>query len=153
MNQECVLLTLMSVETFADIPGSIEVSVSTLDHHSLSISWKEESREVEDSTITGYIIKYKNHLDNWEEVKTSGRKSSFLLEHLRCGTKYQITVAPFNKAGRADPSPLVTAATAGSGTYQIILFYGIHTILSYDIIYYHTTYTITDFFVLIKHHM
>lgn len=72
--------------------------------------------EGEESPITGYIIKYKSyHSDNWEEVRITGKKSSFLLEHLRCGTKYQITIASFNKAGRADPSPIVTAATAGSG--------------------------------------
>lgn len=126
------------------------MSVATLDHHSLSISWKgrkggggrgsEAVDEEEDSSITGYIIKYKNHLDNWEEVKITGRKSSFLLEHLRCGTKYQITVAPFNKVGKADPSPLVTAATAGSGKNQpdihsfLFIHYSLHDSLAKSVL-------------------
>lgn len=113
---------LMLLKMISDVPSPVDVSAIALSHHSLSITWKSSSRDLEDeSSVTGYVIKYKTLADyaNWEEVKINGRKNSFLLEHLRCGTKYQITVAPFNKVGKADSSSLVTAATAGSGKQNV----------------------------------
>ena len=47
----------------------------------------------------------------------TGRRSRHVLENLRCGTKYQISVTAFNPAGRSKPSDLVAAATAGNGWY------------------------------------
>lgn len=102
----------------SDVPGSISVKVATLDHHSLSVSWEEEEK---DSVSSGYIIKYKSHLDNWEELKIMGKRNGSILENLRCGTKYQITASAYNKAGRSDPSPVVTAATAGNGKSSLQL--------------------------------
>jgi hypothetical protein len=89
----------------------ISLKVSTIDHHSLALTWDSD----EETPITGYIISYKSHLDNWEEVKSSGKRSKYILDNLRCGTKYQMTVIAVNKAGRSKPSDVVSAATAGNG--------------------------------------
>lgn len=103
-----------SCNFFVDAPSMISLKVSTIDHHSLSLSWETE----EEASITGYIMSYKSHLDNWEEVKTSGKKSKYILDNLRCGTKYQITAIAVNKAGRSKPSDVVSAATAGNGNVK-----------------------------------
>ena len=92
------------------------MKVTPLDHHSLALSWEsiDESDELV-TPVTGYIISYKSHLDNWEELKMIGKRTSYVLENLRCGTKYQVTVVAYNKAGRSKPSDLASAATAGNG--------------------------------------
>ena len=94
----------------------ITLKVSTLDHHSLSLSWEPEEPE---TPITGYIISYKSHLDNWEEVKVSGKRNKYVLDNLRCGTKYQMTAVALNKVGRSKASPVLSAATAGNGMSQL----------------------------------
>lgn len=63
--------------------------------------------------VSGYIINYRSHLENWEELKIVGRRSSFSLENLKCGTKYQVTMSAFNKIGRSDVSEAISVATAG----------------------------------------
>ena len=84
----------------------------TADHHSLSLTWEGDN---DDTPISGYLISYKSNQDNWEELKITGKRSRHVLENLRCGTKYQVTVTAFNPAGRSKPSDLVAAATAGNG--------------------------------------
>ena len=91
-----------------------------MDHHSLSLSWESAGDGVtgaDETPITGYVISYKSNQDSWEELKVTGRRSRHVLENLRCGTKYQISVTAFNPAGRSKPSDLVAAATAGNGRY------------------------------------
>lgn len=107
-----------------DAPSAISVKVTTLDHHSLALSWEsvDESDELV-TPVTGYIISYKSHLDNWEELKMVGKRTSYVLENLRCGTKYQVTVVAYNKAGRSKPSELASAATAGNGQYFVNLYF------------------------------
>ena len=102
----------------ADAPASLVVKAATVDHHSLSLSWDGDS---DDTPVTGYMISYKSNQDNWEEVKVSGKRSRHVLENLRCGTKYQVTVTAYNAAGRSKPSDLVSAATAGNGLYIFFL--------------------------------
>jgi len=104
--------------SLSDAPSMISLKVSTLDHHSLSLSWEGPEEE---TPITGYVINYKSHLDNWEEVKTVGKKNKFILDNLRCGVKYQITAIAFNKAGRSKPSDVLSAATAGNGNIALFL--------------------------------
>lgn len=94
-----------------DAPTSIAVKVVTLDHHSLTLSWEDD----DENPVSGYIVNFKSNLDNWEEQKLVGKRTSYVLENLRCGTKYQLTVTPYNRAGRAEPSIATTAATAGNG--------------------------------------
>ena len=65
--------------------------------------------------ITGYVISYKSLQENWKEVKAMGKRTHYVLDNLRCGTKYQITVTAYNGAGRSPPSALVSAATSGNG--------------------------------------
>ena len=96
-----------------DPPTISDVKVVTLDHHSLSLSWSEGDEQ--DTPVTGYVINFKSSQDDWEELKIIGKRSSCVLKNLRCGTKYQMTVTAYNKAGRSKPSDLLSAATAGNG--------------------------------------
>lgn len=65
--------------------------------------------------MTGYIINYKSQAGDWEEKKITGLRSGYVLNGLRCGTKYQISIIPYNRAGRAPSSDLLTSTTAGNG--------------------------------------
>jgi hypothetical protein len=103
-----------------DAPSAVVIKVPLSARNSITLSFEGQqssssSSAGDETPISGYIINYKSHQENWEELKVTGKRSQHVLENLRCGTKYQITVTAFNGAGRSPPSALVTAATAGSG--------------------------------------
>jgi len=85
--------------------------VFDITRNSLSLKWKFN----DDNPITGFIVNYKSDSGNWEEHKVVGYHNSFTLDNLRCGTKYLVSVAPFNKVGKAQSSELISASTAGAG--------------------------------------
>lgn len=102
-----------------DAPSQLKVKAVTRDHQSLTLSWDEggssSSSSEDGNPVTGYVVNFKSTSENWEEVKVSGGKRSlFALENLRCGSKYQVTIAAYNAVGRSPASDLVTAATAGN---------------------------------------
>lgn len=102
----------LSLSLHADAPSPLLIKVLMTARNSITLSFEGQSDE---TPVSGYIINYKSHQDNWEELKVTGRRSHHVLENLRCGTKYQMTVTSFNTAGRSLPSDLITASTAGSG--------------------------------------
>lgn len=95
-----------------DAPSPVGIKVLLSARNSLTLSLEGQSEE---TPVTGYVINYKSHQENWEELKVTGKRSHHVLENLRCGTKYQITVTAYNSAGRSQSSALVTASTAGNG--------------------------------------
>jgi hypothetical protein len=94
-----------------DAPRPVSLRITALDQHSLSLSWDSSDEE---TPISGYVISYKSHVDNWEEIKISGKRSSYVLENLRCGTRYQISAVAFNKVGKSKVGEVVTATTVGN---------------------------------------
>ena len=81
-------------------------------HHSINLSWEQSI----DTPVTGYIISYRSLNEAWEEIKISGgKRTSYLIENLRCGTKYQLTVTAYNKIGKSTPTELISVSTAGDG--------------------------------------
>lgn len=57
---------------------------------------------------------YRREFAEWEEVVLDRRASTHLLEGLQCGTRYQFTLAAFNKIGSGSASKIETAKTNGS---------------------------------------
>ncbi|KAI1290317.1 Down syndrome cell adhesion molecule-like protein Dscam2 [Halotydeus destructor] len=98
-----------------DAPSSITVKVSTVDNHSLKLFFEDNvGRGGVAEPVTGYLISYKTQLDHWEEQRVLGKHLVYLLDNLRCGTSYDIKVAPFNSVGQAEWTQIATAATSGS---------------------------------------
>ncbi|RWS28626.1 cell adhesion molecule-like protein, partial [Leptotrombidium deliense] len=93
-----------------DPPEAVNPRVTDVSQNSLSLIWESDGQ----NPVSGYAINYKSESGDWEEQKVVGSQSSFTLENLRCGTKYQITMTASNKAGRSTASDLITAFTVGS---------------------------------------
>ncbi|RWS31341.1 cell adhesion molecule-like protein [Leptotrombidium deliense] len=93
-----------------DPPESVNPRVTDVSQNSLSLIWENDGQ----NPISGFTINYKSDSGDWEEQKVLGSQSSYTVENLRCGTKYQVTMTAYNKAGRAPASDVITAFTAGS---------------------------------------
>lgn len=66
------------------------------------------------SQLRGFLLAYRREFDEWEEIVLDRRSNSYLLEHLQCGTRYQFTLAAFNKIGSGTSSNIETARTKGN---------------------------------------
>lgn len=101
---------LTSVVSSSDPPKPVNPKVVDTRSDSIRIEW-----QVHDfSPIDGFVISFKSDLDDWSERTAMSKHSDYTLSGLKCGTKYQITVAAFNKAGRGDTSEPLLVSTAGS---------------------------------------
>lgn len=113
------------INWLADPPARVTPRLLSATRSSITIAWESGitvgvgGRQVEAapeaSPISGYIIAAKSEGTEWEEQRIAGYHASFTLDNLSCGTKYQMTVCPFNKAGRATASDIMVASTLGSG--------------------------------------
>ncbi|KAG9509221.1 Down syndrome cell adhesion molecule-like protein Dscam2, partial [Fragariocoptes setiger] len=114
------------VETHAqtlkfDRPAAPLVRVMGAHSSSIEIRWQQPSssnintnNEQAQAPIAGYSIFYKCEYDEWQELQLQANIQAYVLDNLRCGTKYQIYVSAFNAAGRSDPSDVLLARTDGS---------------------------------------
>lgn len=66
------------------------------------------------SQLRGFLLTYRREFDEWEETVLDRRSNSYLLEHLQCGTRYQFTLAAFNKIGSGTSSNIENARTKGN---------------------------------------
>ena len=101
-----------------DAPSPVLIKVLSVNRNSISLALEGETDAL--TPITGYVISYKSQQESWEEVKVTGKRSHYVLENLRCGTKYQLTATAYNAAGRSPPSAVVAAATSGNGTALLL---------------------------------
>lgn len=109
-----------------DAPQLLSVKAVSRHHHSINLSWEQSI----DTPVTGYIIAYRSPNEAWEEIKISGgKRNSYLIENLRCGSKYQLTVTAYNKIGKSTPTELISVSTAGDGEYISICFVYFHSLL------------------------
>ncbi|XP_023213824.1 Down syndrome cell adhesion molecule-like protein Dscam2 [Centruroides sculpturatus] len=89
----------------APIIKSVSASATTV-----HLKW-----EIEDNIpITGYILKYKEDKSDWNEHPLPPEDSSYILEQLRCGTRYQIQLTAYNNAGHGEQSDTLNVKTEGT---------------------------------------
>ena len=62
----------------------------------------------------GYVIHFKKGDGDWEEREAEALASSFILQGLGCGGKYQIYLTALNKIGTGLPSAILRVSTKGS---------------------------------------
>ena len=90
------------VSPAAMVPGRVQnLSVSQIDHDSLSVSWDAPAQAANTPAITGYVVRYKSIADagfgSDMDAQTSG---SHVIDGLTGSTTYQVQVAAVNSAGK-----------------------------------------------------
>ncbi|XP_043479175.1 Down syndrome cell adhesion molecule-like protein Dscam2 isoform X3 [Leptopilina heterotoma] len=78
----------------------------------VQLQWKQGDNG--GSPIKGFLLAYRKEFAEWEEVMLDRRASTHLLEGLQCGTKYQFTLAAFNRIGSGSASEIENARTKGT---------------------------------------
>ncbi|XP_044574410.1 Down syndrome cell adhesion molecule-like protein Dscam2 isoform X3 [Cotesia glomerata] len=78
----------------------------------VQLQWKQGDNG--GAPIKGFVLAYRKEFAEWEEVMLDRRASTHLLGGLQCGTKYQFTLAAFNRIGSGSASKMETARTKGS---------------------------------------
>ncbi|KAL6426412.1 hypothetical protein ACFW04_009120 [Cataglyphis niger] len=78
----------------------------------IQLQWKQGDNG--GSPIKGFLLAYRREFAEWEEVVLDRRASTHLLEGLQCGTRYQFTLAAFNRIGSGSASDIQSAKTNGS---------------------------------------
>ncbi|XP_043500517.1 Down syndrome cell adhesion molecule-like protein Dscam2 isoform X1 [Polistes fuscatus] len=91
-------------------PPTLLATGTTTD--AVQLQWKQGDNG--GAPIKGFLLAYRREFAEWEEVLLDRRASTHLLEGLQCGTRYQFTLAAFNKIGSGSASKIETAKTNGS---------------------------------------
>lgn len=78
----------------------------------VQLQWKQGDNG--GAPIKGFVLAYRREFAEWEEVMLDRRANTHLLGGLQCGTKYQFTLAAFNRIGSGSASQTVSAKTNGS---------------------------------------
>ncbi|XP_034948781.1 Down syndrome cell adhesion molecule-like protein Dscam2 isoform X2 [Chelonus insularis] len=91
-------------------PPTLLATGTTTD--AVQLQWKQGDNG--GAPIKGFVLAYRKEFAEWEEVMLDRRASTHLLGGLQCGTKYQFTLAAFNRIGSGSASKMETAKTKGS---------------------------------------
>lgn len=82
----------------------------------VQLQWKQGDNG--GAPIKGFVLAYRKEFSEWEEVTLDRHISTHLLSGLQCGTKYQFTLAAFNRIGSGSASKMENARTKGSKPLQ-----------------------------------
>ncbi|XP_063241575.1 cell adhesion molecule Dscam2-like [Bacillus rossius redtenbacheri] len=93
-------------------PRAPVLSAAAASPHGLTLVWR--APDSGGSPITGFILKYKHSLDQWQKLFIDPDDSSFTLDGLKCGVTYHLSLLATNEVGHGKPSPVITAATKGA---------------------------------------
>lgn len=93
-------------------PDSPKLVISSTTVNSVALEWIVGDNG--GSQLRGFLLAYRREFDEWEETVLDRRSNSYLLEHLQCGTRYQFTLAAFNKIGSGSSSNIENARTKGN---------------------------------------
>ncbi|XP_054712597.1 cell adhesion molecule Dscam2-like isoform X2 [Uloborus diversus] len=101
----------ISVETLEyDPPGTPVLRVISVGATSVKLEWKTP-----DSTpVQGYLMQYREDKSDWIEHRLPPDITNHVLQPLRCGTRYQVQMTSFNKAGNGEPSDVIQLKTEGT---------------------------------------
>lgn len=94
-------------------PGAPYLTVVDSFTDSLHLKWSDQKDG--GSPILGYIVNYKRHQGDWEELQILSKTDEHMLRNLWCGTKYLLCITAYNRIGTGLPCDIVTAHTKGTG--------------------------------------
>ncbi|XP_060817476.1 cell adhesion molecule Dscam2-like isoform X2 [Bombus pascuorum] len=91
-------------------PPTLIATGTTTD--AVQLQWKQGDNG--GAPIKGFLLAYRREFSEWEEVMLDRKANTHLLEGLQCGTRYQFTLAAFNRIGSGSASKIETAKTNGT---------------------------------------
>ncbi|XP_076177340.1 cell adhesion molecule Dscam2 isoform X2 [Ptiloglossa arizonensis] len=91
-------------------PPTLLATGTTTD--AVQLQWKQGDNG--GAPIKGFLLAYRREFSEWEEVMLDRKASTHLLEGLQCGTRYQFTLAAFNRIGSGSASKIEAAKTNGT---------------------------------------
>lgn len=91
-------------------PPTLLATGTTID--AVQLQWKQGDNG--GAPIKGFLLAYRREFSEWEEVMIDRKANTHLLEGLQCGTRYQFTLAAFNRIGSGSASKIETAKTNGT---------------------------------------
>ncbi|XP_017766445.1 PREDICTED: Down syndrome cell adhesion molecule-like protein Dscam2 isoform X1 [Eufriesea mexicana] len=91
-------------------PPTLLATGTTTD--AVQLQWKQGDNG--GAPIKGFLLAYRREFSEWEEMMLDRKANTHLLEGLQCGTKYQFTLAAFNRIGSGSASKIETAKTNGT---------------------------------------
>ncbi|XP_026667760.1 Down syndrome cell adhesion molecule-like protein Dscam2 isoform X6 [Ceratina calcarata] len=91
-------------------PPTLLATGTTTD--AVQLQWKQGDNG--GAAIRGFLLAYRREFSEWEEVMLDRKATTHLLEGLQCGTKYQFTLAAFNRIGSGSASKIETVKTNGT---------------------------------------
>nr|XP_031839913.1 Down syndrome cell adhesion molecule-like protein Dscam2 isoform X3 [Nomia melanderi] len=91
-------------------PPTLLATGTTTD--AVQLQWKQGDNG--GAPIKGFLLAYRREFSEWEEVMLDRKASTHLLEGLQCGTRYQFTLAAFNRIGSGSASKIEIAKTNGT---------------------------------------
>ncbi|KAK9880038.1 hypothetical protein WA026_008552 [Henosepilachna vigintioctopunctata] len=92
-------------------PYAPQVTLTSTTTSSLTIKVKPHDSDIE--PIHGYTIHHKPEFGEWETVQVGPSVEKYTLDHLLCGTRYQLYVTAYNSIGTGDPSDTINPRTNG----------------------------------------
>ncbi|OAD61171.1 Down syndrome cell adhesion molecule-like protein Dscam2 [Eufriesea mexicana] len=96
--------------TVPPTPPTLLATGTTTD--AVQLQWKQGDNG--GAPIKGFLLAYRREFSEWEEMMLDRKANTHLLEGLQCGTKYQFTLAAFNRIGSGSASKIETAKTNGT---------------------------------------
>ncbi|XP_076641618.1 cell adhesion molecule Dscam2 isoform X1 [Halictus rubicundus] len=91
-------------------PPTLLATGTTTD--AVQLQWKQGDNG--GAPIKGFVLAYRRESSEWEDVMLDRKATTHLLEGLQCGTRYQFTLAAFNRIGSGSASKIETAKTNGT---------------------------------------
>ncbi|XP_076350077.1 cell adhesion molecule Dscam1-like isoform X2 [Tachypleus tridentatus] len=93
-----------------DPPPVPDVTLVSSTSTTVHIKWTKEK----DNHVTGYSLHWKPQDGELKTKEISGNFGSYVLDSLRCGTRYQLYITASNPAGQSGPSKVVSLKTEGT---------------------------------------
>ena len=114
------LIQSFSILSTAPTLSVSDITISSVEARSMSVSWNEVPCIGQNGPITGYLLYYTNTIFNDTVNITGGDNRQYILTGLTPYTNYTVTVRAYNDAAIGPTSNEIIQQTIRSGKYILI---------------------------------
>lgn len=93
-------------------PNPPDLTIASVTSNSVTLEWLPGDSG--GAPLRGYLLAYRPEFGEWDEKILDRRSTTFLLDNLHCGTRYQFTLSAFNKIGSGTSSKIENTRTKGN---------------------------------------
>lgn len=93
-------------------PNPPDLTIASVTSNSVTLEWLPGDNG--GAPLRGYLLAYRPEFGEWDETLLDRRSTTFLLDNLHCGTRYQFTLSAFNKIGSGTSSKIENTRTKGN---------------------------------------